>query len=228
MNEKSNPIEAVGKHYDANKMLVVRTKTREALSAIAAAMKPGMTQAEAIEVAKDILADLGLLRGWHDVYVRFGKNTVNIAGTPSEPDVVLGEDDIFLVDIGPCWEHWEGDAGETFVNGTNEAMARCATDVKEIFHEVRRHWLSTQASGRQLYEFARESAGRRGWELNMDLPGHRIADFPHKAIVNVPLSGIDFHPSKELWVLEIHIRDRDSRFGAFFEDILLDDSYFDL
>jgi hypothetical protein len=27
-------------------------------------------------------------------------------------------------------------------------------------------------------------------------------------------------------VLEIHIRDRDRKFGAFFEDMLLDDSYF--
>jgi Xaa-Pro aminopeptidase len=228
MDEKRKPIEVVGKHYDTNKMLDVRTKTREAVGAIAAAMKPGMKQAEAIEVAKDILDELGLLRGWHDVYVRFGKNTVNIGGTPSEPDVILGEDDIFLIDIGPCWEYWEGDAGETFVTGTNEDMARCAADTKSIFHEVRRHWLSTQASGRQLYEFAKECAGRRGWELNMNLPGHRIADFPHKARVNVPLADIDFHPSRELWVLEIHIRDRDGRFGAFFEDMLLEDSYFDL
>jgi Xaa-Pro aminopeptidase len=226
MKEPQNLLEAVGKYYDANQMLVARDKTRDAVNAIAAAMKPGMIEAEAIETAKDILAESGLLRGWHDVYVRFGKNTVKIAGTPSEPNIVLGEDDIFLVDIGPCWQHWEGDGGDTFVTGTNEDMARCAADVKHVFHEVRHHWLTTQASGKQLYDFARESADRRGWELNMDLPGHRIADFPHKAIVNVPLSGIDFSPSKELWVLEIHIRDKAHRFGAFFEDLLLDDAFF--
>lgn len=227
MNQHTNPLEAVGAHYDAAQMLVAREHTRRAVQAIAAAMKPGMMESEAIETAKDILAEMGLLRGWHDVYVRFGANTVQIGGTPSNPDVVLGDDDIFLVDIGPCWQHWEGDGGDTFVTGANADMARCAADVKAIFHEVRRHWLATKASGRQLYDFAKASAERRGWVLNFDLPGHRIADFPHKAVVNVPLSGIEFCPSQELWVLEIHIRDRDGRFGAFFEDTLLDDAYFD-
>jgi hypothetical protein len=76
MKEPQNLLEAVGKYYDANQMLVARDKTRDAVNAIAAAMKPGMIEAEAIETAKDILAESGLLRGWHDVYVRFGKNTV--------------------------------------------------------------------------------------------------------------------------------------------------------
>ncbi|WGS51428.1 aminopeptidase P family protein [Paraburkholderia sp. D15] len=228
MNETNHPLEAVGAHYDAAQMLVAREHTRLAVNAIAAAIEPGMVEADAIETAKDILAEMGLLRGWHDVYVRFGKNTVQIAGTPIDPNLTLGEDDIFLVDIGPCWNQWEGDGGDTFVTGSNADMARCAADVKTIFHEVRRHWLSTGASGKELYDFAQASAEQRGWELNFDLPGHRIADFPHKAIVNVPLSGIDFHPSQQLWVLEIHIRDKDRRFGAFFEDMLLDDSYFQL
>ncbi|WP_186106614.1 M24 family metallopeptidase [Burkholderia gladioli] len=226
-NPHDNPLEAVGPHYDAAQMLIAREHTRAAVEAIAAAMQPGMAESEAIETAKDILADMGLLRGWHDVYVRFGRNTVQIGGAPADPHRVLGEDDIFLVDIGPCWQRWEGDGGDTFVTGSNQEMARCAEDVKAIFHEVRRHWLSTGATGRQLYEFAKASTERRGWELNFDLPGHRIADFPHKAIVNVPLSGIEFRPSQQLWVLEIHIRDKDRRFGAFFEDMLLDDLYFE-
>jgi hypothetical protein len=95
-----------------------------------------------------------------------------------------------------------------------------------VFHEVRRHWLSTQASGKELYDFAQDCAIRRGWELSLDLSGHRIADFPHKVISNIPLSNVGFHPSKELWVLEIYICDKERRFGAFFEDMLLDDSYF--
>ena len=65
-----------------------------------------------------------------------------------------------------------------------------------------------------------------GWELNLDLSGHRLSDFPHAAVYDGPLAEIDFRPSPLLWVLEIHIRDRDGKFGAFFEDMLLDDSYF--
>ncbi|WP_027197466.1 M24 family metallopeptidase [Paraburkholderia sprentiae] len=228
MNHHENPLEAVGKNYDADQMMVVREKTREAVRAIASAIKPGMIEEETTEMAKDILSDLGLLRGWHDVCIRFGENTVTMTTAPLNPKMVLGEDDIFLVDIGPCWKHWEGDGGDTFVTGLNADMARCAADVKNVFHDVRRHWLSTHASGKELYDFAKSCAARRGWELNMDLPGHRIADFPHKVISNTPLSAIDFHPSKELWVLEIHICDKDRRFGAFFEDMLLDDSHFEL
>ena len=35
----------------------------------------------------------------------------------SEPGVVLGDNDIFFVDIGPIYGDTEGDAGDTFVVG---------------------------------------------------------------------------------------------------------------
>ena len=34
---------------------------------------------------------------------------------PSEPGTILQENDIFFVDIGPVWQKWEGDAGNTHV-----------------------------------------------------------------------------------------------------------------
>ena len=37
---------------------------------------------------------------------------------------------------------------------------------------------------------------------------------------------VDFTPSPLLWVLEIHIRHPTAGYGAFYEDMLLDDSYF--
>jgi hypothetical protein len=60
----------------------------------------------------------------------------------------------------------------------------------------------------------------------MDLSGHRLSDFPHASLYDGPLADIDFKPKPLLWVLEIHIRDVEGRFGAFFEDMLLADSYF--
>ncbi|MGD1826300.1 hypothetical protein A203_13410 [Chromobacterium violaceum] len=53
-----------------------------------------------------------MLRGWHDVYARFGANTLKTLGAPSEPGVRLGEDDSFFVDIRPLWRQWEGDGGD--------------------------------------------------------------------------------------------------------------------
>lgn len=63
-----------------------------------------------------------------------------------------------------------------------------------------------------------------GWELNLDLPGHRVSDFPHAAIHTGSLADFDASPASMRWILEIHLRDPRSRFGAFFEDMLLEDS----
>lgn len=219
-------LEAVGKNYDAEQMLVVRDMTREAVHSIAVAVKPGMLEEDAVEIANNILAEKGMLRGWHNVYVRFGCNTIKSFGEASDPGIRLGDDDIFFIDIGPTWKSWEGDGGDTFVTGTDQEKLRCAQDAREIFHEVRRHWLDTGDNGRTLYEIARAAAKRRGWILNMDLSGHRVSDFPHAAIYGGAMAEIDFHPSAHLWVLEIHIRNVEHTYGAFFEDMLLDDSYF--
>ncbi len=229
MNEvldKQSQLEAVGPAFLKDKMLEMRAKTRAAIHAVAAKCKPGMVEEDAVAMAKDILAEGDMVRGWHDVYVRFGPNTLKTFGAASDPGVVLKENDIFFLDIGPVWGEFEGDGGETFTVGTAPEMAKCAEDAKKLFHIVRKKWESTGMSGRELYEFAIEEAKKMGWELNMDLSGHRLSDFPHAAIYDGPMAEVDFKPSPLLWVLEIHIRHPTAGYGAFFEDMLLDDSYF--
>lgn len=218
--------EKTGAAFATDRMLAVRTMTRNAIHDIAARCRPGMIEEDAVEMARDILAGQGMLQGWHDVYVRFGTNTTKTFGAPSDPGVVLGQDDIFLIDIGPVFEKWEGDGGDTFVTGTNPAYAKCARDARTLFHVVRKKWEKENASGKALYDFATQEAGKLGWELNLDLSGHRLSDFPHAALYDGPMNTLDFTPSALLWVLEIHIRDPQMKFGAFFEDMLLDDRYF--
>ncbi|AXT45472.1 MULTISPECIES: M24 family metallopeptidase [Chromobacterium] len=198
-NIRQSALEGVGPAFDPRQLMAVRDKTRQAIVLIAAAMQPGMLEEDAVEQAKDILAERGMLRGWHDVYVRFGRNTLKTFGAASDPGVRLGDDDIFFIDIGPVWKQWEGDGGDSFVTGADPEMARCAADAR---------------------------ATARGWELNLDLSGHRLADFPHAAIHEGPLAEVDFTPARMLWVLEIHIRHPSRPFGAFFEDMLLEDACF--
>jgi Xaa-Pro aminopeptidase len=219
-------LERVGAPFAPDKMLLVRDSTRAAIHEIAAAARPGMVEEDAVAMARDVLAARGMLRGWHDVYVRFGSNTTKTFGAPSDPGIVLGKDDIFLIDIGPVWEQWEGDGGDTFVTGSDPEMARCAKDARTLFHLVRKKWEKESATGKVLYDYATDEASRMGWKLNLDLSGHRLSDFPHAALYDGPMATLDFTPSPLRWVLEIHICHPTRPFGAFFEDMLLDDSYF--
>lgn len=219
-------IECVKEAAVPDEILSAREKTWEAMKAIAAAIRPGMTEDEAVGVAKSILSEMGSPKNWHRVYLRFGRNTVKCYGDPSEPGTVLGENDIFYVDIGPVWQssgttlEIEGDAGDTFTTGSNAEMKRCAEDARRLFGIVKQEWSANGKTGSALYRFAAEEADKLGWRLNLKANGHRIADFPHAAYFKGNLADMDFEPKAHLWVLEILIRHPTREFGAFYEDVL--------
>jgi Xaa-Pro aminopeptidase len=172
-------------------------------------------------VGRDVLTEMGLRRGWHQTLVRCGPNTTKSFNERSDDTVVLQEDDIFFVDIGPIYGEAEGDAGDTFVLGGDPEHRRAKTDVKEIWDEVRRRWVQHRSTGRELYEYATAAADQRGWRLNLDLGGHRLSDFPHSAHFKGSMCDVDIVPSSDLWVLEIAIVHPRRPFGAFYEDLLV-------
>ena len=199
----------------------IRDRTRNALNLISERIQVGMLEEEAGELALSTLQELGTRQGWHPAYVRFGPNTIKSYGAPSEPGVRLGENDIYFIDMGPVWQGYEGDAGDTFVTGDDPEMARCAADVKRVFDTVSEKWKTSELSGEALYQFAEQTAKEMGWVLNLDLSGHRLSDFPHDNYYDGALAAIPFHPSPKLWVLEIQIRHPEKPFGAFYEDLLI-------
>lgn len=213
--------EAVGERYDRSMMLEARRRTHAAIGEVARAVAPGMAEAEALALTKRVLREGGLLRGWHAVHVRFGTNTLKNFGEPSEPGVVLGEDDIWFIDVGPVWKDWEADAGETFVVGGDAEMMRIARDVRIVFDRVQRRWREAGLTGQALYREAVSIAESLGWQLNLDMSGHRLAEFPHAAHHKGSLAEAPFTPSPGLWMLEIQIRHPVRPFSAFFEDLLL-------
>lgn len=139
---------------------------------------------------------------------------------------MLQPDDIFFIDIGPIYGDTEGDAGETFVVGDDPDHRKAKSDVRVIWEDVRSVWFSTGATGEELYDYARQAAHQRGWKLNMDLSGHRLSDFPHSAHYDGSLADVAFRPNPNLWVLEIAIAHPERQFGAFYEDLLLEDQSF--
>ncbi len=219
-------IEATGPAFVLDGFMEVRARTRKAVHLIAQQVGPGMPEERAKEIARAILSDLGMRRGWHHIIVRCGPNTTKDFMERSEPGVVLKENDIFFVDIGPVYGDFEGDAGDTFVLGDDPAHLKAQADVREIWATVRAKWLTEQVTGVELYEFATATTEALGWTLNMDLSGHRLSDYPHAAHYDGPLAEVGFRPSPNLWVLEIAIAHPDRTFGAFYEDLLLEDQSF--
>jgi hypothetical protein len=73
---------------------------------------------------------------------------------------------------------------------------------------------------RRAYRYASEAAHSLGWELNLDMSGHRLADFPHAALHQGALAEASFAPSPGLWDLEIQIRPPELPYSAFYDDLL--------
>ena len=218
--------ERVGPAFSNDGMLRARQKTRQAICDIATRVTPGMVEEDAVTMAKQILVHSGMALSWHPTRVRFGRNTIKPMKMASEPGVVLQENDIFFIDIAPRLNAWEGDGGASFVVGEHADYARCASDAERLFHDVRNIWSTRRLTGEALYAYAEGAARKMGWELNFDLPGHRVSDFPHAAIHKGSLADLDVTPSAMRWILEIHLRDPERRFGAFYEDMLLDDEHY--
>jgi methionyl aminopeptidase len=219
-------LEGTGEKFSLDSLMEVRSRTRKAVHLIADQVQPGMAEEQAKAIARDILGDMGMRRGWHHIIVRCGTNTTKDFMERSEPGVVLAENDIFFVDIGPIYEDTEGDAGETFVFGDDPDHLRAKKEVRLIWDEVRDTWFAERITGKELYDHATEVAASFGWKLNMDLSGHRLSDFPHSAHYDGPLAEVTFRPNPNLWVLEIAIAHPERTFGAFYEDLLLEDQSF--
>jgi len=134
---------------------------------------------------------------------------------------VLGENDIYFIDIGPVFRGHEGDVGATFTTGDDPDKAACAAAAKTLFDDVRDVWRNRALTGPELYDYAAQRADALGWELNMDIKGHRVSDFPHAIHRGGDLGEFEGMPLPGVWVLEIQIANRQGTYGAFHEDVLI-------
>ncbi len=221
MTQDAAAMELTKAGFSVEKMQETRAKAQQAVHRIAGLVKVGMLEEEANKLVVDTLRNMGATKAFHKPYIRFGSNTTKTFGADSEPGVRLGEDDIFFIDVGPVWEGYEGDAGDTFVTGTNPELKRCAVDARRIFDAVEKKWKTDKATGVELYQCAERMAQDLGWVLNRDLGGHRLGDYPSADHYEGPLSEVTFSPSPNLWMVEIHIRHPEQQFGAFYEDLLM-------
>lgn len=212
--------EAVGETYSIESMKFAQAMTWRAIDELSARIRPGMLESEARALGKQVLVELDMQRIWHPMLIRFGANTLKTFKQPSEGDPALGEEDIYFIDMGAVWQGHEGDAGATFVTGSDPHMQACAAAAKTLFDQVESRWKNEQITGPQLYDYALAQATDMGWKLNLDIKGHRVSDFPHAIHRGGDLGSFEQHPGAGLWILEIQIAHPDKPYGAFYEDLL--------
>ncbi|WP_129932266.1 MULTISPECIES: NAD(P)H dependent flavin oxidoreductase family protein [unclassified Pseudomonas] len=213
-------LEKVGPRYSLDGMLAAREQSVRAVAAIASQLQVGMTTAQALEMAAHTLQAMGASHTWHPTYIRFGDDTVRTPRQGIDLQRALRATDIVVVDVGPVWDGYEGDYGDTFVFGQHALHHACVKALHEVFDETRQAW-GRGLTGRELYDFAERSAQAKGWQLERNLAGHRIADFPHVLYGQDKLAEVEIVPSEVVWVLEIQLCHPTEPVGAFFEDILI-------
>lgn len=212
--------EAVGPRFDPALMQRAREKTWAALRGIHQCMRPGISEAEATFEAAEVFRELGFERLWHPVLIRIGANTTKTYRQRSDPNVRLGENDSYFIDLGLVFDGHEGDVGDTFVVGHAPERQACADAARALFGEVADAWRTQGLSGQALYAFAGERAEAMGWRFNHAIKGHRVSDFPHSVHKGGDLGDLESSPSGGLWILEIQIAHPTEPFGAFYEDLL--------
>lgn len=196
-------------------------------------IRPGITESrlahEIIELGR---REFGLHTHWHKRIVRAGANTLAIY-SDNPPDLVIGEDDLVFIDLGPVFEAWEADFGRTYVLGSDPVKQRLCADVERAFDIGKRHFQQNPGiTGAELFAFLKAQARRDGWEFGGVIAGHWVGEFPHKDIPEyprdgiaddqhqVPMRGLDSRGREQHWILEIHYVDRARRVGAFREQLL--------
>ena len=215
--------ERLGERHDHATLLEVRRRAIAAVRDLARQVVPGIAEEEGLDLARRALRAHGFAADWVAPDVRFGTNTLKKYGEPSDPGVVLGRDDVWLVDVGPLWQDHEGDYADTFAVGDDPERHRLVRDVRAIFDRTSRHWRETRATGAALYRYAAAEAATRGWQLDLEMAGHRLGAYPHAVFHDGTLARAEFTPSPGLWMLEIQLRHPDRPYSAFFEDLLLED-----
>jgi Xaa-Pro dipeptidase len=174
----------------------------------------------------------GIRTYWHKRIVRAGTNTL-LPYAENPPDLMIRDDDILFLDLGPVFESWEADFGRTFVLGSDPKKHKLREDVGRAFAAGRRHFNeSPDITGSELFEYVQSLAGQFGWQFGGEIAGHLIGHFPHEKIPgdkvtlyvhpdsHASMRSLDEQGRHRHWILEIHFVDRELQIGAFYEELL--------
>ncbi len=185
------------------------------------------------EVFKLAFELLGIKKYWHKRIVRAGKNTL-LPYKENPPDLVLQEDDILFFDFGPVLEDWEADVGRTYVLGNDPRKIKLKNDVELAWKEGLHFYKDNRETitSAEFYNFTKDLAQKYGWHYGNIHCGHLIGNFPHEKIIGDEffnyihpdndelMSNKDKNGNERHWIYEIHLIDKESQIGGFFEQLM--------
>jgi len=211
---KPNQHEATGPHFSLSKFLQARERAWCVLHDIAAQFEEGMHEATAQEIIKSSFRKDKPF--WHPLKVRFGANTTCSFKDNSFSHEPLHKGSPFFLDLGPIYDDHEADVGQSFILGDDSFC----NPAEVVFKACEQQWLKSKLTGKELYKFAEKKAQELGFSLNPKMAGHRLSDFPHSLVSKEKLSSLPYAPKAQLWILEIHLINKERNCGYFYEDLL--------
>jgi Xaa-Pro dipeptidase len=169
---------------------------------------------------------------WHKRIVRSGINTL-APYNDNPPDLLILEDDILFMDLGPVLETWEADIGRTYTIGNDKKKYKMVQDIEHAWwlgkEYYESHW---DITGAEYYKYIESLAHQMGYLFEAEMTGHLIGSFPHSKIHgkekenyvhlenNQRMRDPDKNGNPRDWILEIHFIDPEKRYGGFFEQLL--------
>jgi Xaa-Pro aminopeptidase len=184
------------------------------------------------EIFELAAARFGVKQHWHKRVVRVGANTLCVFHE-MPPERTIAPDDVVYLDLGPVFEDWEADIGRSYVVGANREKQALVAELPRQFERLKAHYrASPDATGAELYAFARASAEDAGWAFGGAIAGHIVGEFPHAIVPGErnhqiiwpnndrPMSELDSNGRERFWIGEIHLTDKARTFGGFYERLL--------
>ncbi|EXU92865.1 M24 family metallopeptidase [Streptomyces noursei] len=164
--------------------------------------------------------------------VRSGRHTTLPYGE-EPPDLVIGLDDVVVIDLGPLLAASETDFARTVVLGDDPVRKRLCEDLPEVFAAGREAFhAEADITGSQLHSEVKAHAAKAGWALGGWHAG-RLVGAPSAA--NAPGTPADAYvgPGNDRplrrtvqggwrahWILEIHLIDEHHGFGGSYKQLL--------
>ena len=197
--------------------LASQHKIRSIFSSLEAFIQKGRTEKEVSDDIEHFLKSEGH-KSWHPLVVKAGTNSFK-KGVKHIPHATDAISDLCIVDIGIIINEVEADFAKTicFQESCKNLVSVAQTILKEALQIV----ASKKMSPSELFFWIDQRASDFGYSQICDTAGHRVGKYPTpKSVTKIRANEPQSTFEQGGWMVEIHIGDKNTQRGAFFEDFI--------